>query len=375
MQDFFVYGTLCHLPLLTVVVGRLPERHEAVLEGHSVGAVTGASFPVLVPGPGEARGLLLKGLSDTEAARLEWYEDGFRTDVLTARLAATGEAAPVRVFLPHGGEAPAGNWDLAAWEARWGPTVTRAAIPYMDGFGTDAGERVRARYPQLLTRAGSAERAAAGPGPATLRRRSMPGDVVETARREPYAGFFAVEEYDLSFRRFDGRMSGQVTRAVFISGDAAVVLPYDPVRDRVLLIEQWRAGPHARGDRESWLIETVAGRIDGGETPEEAARREAREEAGLTLAELLPAGSYYPSPAAKGEYIYGFVGIADLPDGSTGTGGLDSEGEDIRTHLVAFDDLMALVESGEIDNGPLLVLAYWLERNRAAIRARHPSGA
>jgi nudix-type nucleoside diphosphatase (YffH/AdpP family) len=189
------------------------------------------------------------------------------------------------------------------------------------------------------------------------------------SRRQVYANYFAVEESDLTFRRFDGEMSREVNRAVFISGDAAVVLPYDPVRDRVLLVEQFRMGPHGRGDPQAWLIETVAGRVDGGETPEEAALREAREEAGLDISELIPALNYYPSPAAMAEYLYTFVGIADLPDDAAGIGGLEGEAEDIRAHVVPFATLMELVESGEANTAPLALLAYWLDRNRTRIRA------
>jgi ADP-ribose pyrophosphatase len=375
VTDVFVYGTLCHEPLLSVVIGRLPDRRDATLPGYVARAVPGASFPVLVRAEGTVSGHLLRGLTGDEFDRLEWYEDGFRAQSMPVRLTGSGETVAATVFHSSARMTQAQSWDFADWQGRWGATVTRAAIPFMRAYDTAMADRVRLRYPQLLTRAGASERAGATPGPTVLRRKSAPGDIAEAARREPYAAYFAVEEYDLSFRRFDGGMSGTVTRAVFISGDAAVVLPYDPAGDRVLLIEQWRAGPYARGDRECWLIETVAGRIDGGETPEEAARREAQEEAGIALGALLPAGNYYPSPAAKGEYIYGFVGLADLSGTGAGFGGLDSESEDIRIHVVSFAQLMALVDSGEIDNGPLLILARWLDVNRAAIRARLPSGA
>ncbi len=196
----------------------------------------------------------------------------------------------------------------------------------------------------------------------------LPGDVVPLALRRPYSAFFAVEEADFVHRRFDGFVSPPLSRAMFVSGDAAVVLPYDPVRDRVLLIEQFRAGPLARGDANPWLIETIAGRIDGGETPEEAALREAVEEAGVAIRALVPGPRFYPSPGAKSEYLYCFVGLADLPDMAPGQGGLASEGEDIRSHVIPFARMMDLVASGEIDNAPLMLLALWLERERPRLR-------
>jgi nudix-type nucleoside diphosphatase (YffH/AdpP family) len=201
-----------------------------------------------------------------------------------------------------------------------------------------------------------------------VRRPQKPDDVTVVARREPYAHFFSVEEYDLSFRRFDDQQSEIVTRAAFVSGDAVTVLPYDPVRDRVLIVEQFRIGPLARGDRQPWQLEAIAGRIDTGETPEAAARREAKEEAGLHLDALIPVASYYPSPGVMTEYLYSFVALTDLPDGSAIMGGEAEEAEDIKGHLLTFESLMALVASGEAANGPLILTALWLERERPRLR-------
>lgn len=229
-------------------------------------------------------------------------------------------------------------------------------------------EALAARRGALAVAAASRLRAADA-RPAALRHSARPGDVVPQALRHPYAAFFAVEEQDLAWRRFDGTLGTPAPRAVFVSGDAVTVLPYDPVRDRVLVIEQFRAGPVVRGDTQPWQIEAVAGRIDPGETPEPAARREAAEEAGIALADLHFVARYYPSPGAVSEYIYSYLALADLPDGSAGIFGLVEETEDIRGHLVAFDTLMALVASGEIDNAPLILTALWLQRERPRLRA------
>jgi ADP-ribose pyrophosphatase len=204
--------------------------------------------------------------------------------------------------------------------------------------------------------------------PTTRRRATGAGDVEVVAQRVPYQGYFAIEEYDLRHRRFDGGMSPQISRTAFVTGDAVTVLPYDVARDRVLVIEQFRAAPFARGDAECWFLEAIAGRVDAGETPEAAARREAVEEAGLTLGDLLFVAGYYPSPGAVAEYLYSYVALTDLPDGSAGVFGLDGEAEDIRGHLVSFDALMGLVASGEINNAPLLLTALWLARERSRLR-------
>ncbi len=224
------------------------------------------------------------------------------------------------------------------------------------------------RLGPALVRAASRVRARAPRPPAALRRTMAADDLHQQAWRQPYAQFFAVEEYDLSWRRFDGTLSQTATRAAFISGDAVTVLPYDPQRDRVLVVEQFRAGPLARGDAQCWQIEAIAGRVDPFETPEDAARREAAEEAGLTLTDLMPVANYYPSPAAKSEFLYSYVALTDLPDGCAGVFGVADEVEDIRGHLISFDRLMDLVVSGEIENAPLILTAFWLQRERARLR-------
>jgi nudix-type nucleoside diphosphatase (YffH/AdpP family) len=155
---------------------------------------------------------------------------------------------------------------------------------------------------------------------------------------------------------------------VFRPPDAALVMPYDPVRDRVLLVEQVRMGPLVRGDRRVWQLEPIAGHIDPGESPEEAARREALEEANIALESLEPVAQSYTSPGNSTEFSYLFVALADLPDERAGQGGLDCENEDIRSHLVSFDALMELCDSLQIANSPLLVGAYWLARHRERLR-------
>ncbi|HHX90774.1 MAG TPA: NUDIX domain-containing protein [Paracoccus sp.] len=227
---------------------------------------------------------------------------------------------------------------------------------------------VQARYRMLQMRVASRARARSQPAPATLRRAPRPDDLEIIARTTPYAYFFGVEEADLRFRRFNGSFSDKVRRAGFVMADAVTVLPYDPARDRVLVVEQFRFGPFARGDLNAWTLEPIAGRIDPGESPEQALRREAGEEAGLNLGALHPVGSYYPSPGAVSEYLYSYVGMAALGPEAGGVRGLESEAEDIRAHVIAFAHLMELVDSGEVQNGPLLISAHWLARHRDRLR-------
>ncbi|WP_411836691.1 NUDIX domain-containing protein [Paracoccus sp. ME4] len=219
-----------------------------------------------------------------------------------------------------------------------------------------------------------------------LRARAMPASgqgvvplrdagAVRTLRRDqPFAGYFAVERLELTHALHQGGQSGPMTREAFLMGDAAVLLPWDPVRDRVLVIEQFRLAPALRGDPQPWLLEPIAGRVDAGETPEAAILREAREEADLTIDRLIPAFHAYPSPGAVCEFLYQYVGIADLPDGRAGIHGLDGEAEDIRGHLMARSDLSAMVDAGRITNGPLAMLSLWLDARADRLRGEPARG-
>ena len=374
MANIFLYGTLCHPPLLNAVLGRTAAVVAGHLPGHSVFAVRDKTYPMILPvAGGSTNGLLLQGADADDLARLAFYEAGYRLTtepVLVALPRDPVQTLAAQVFVNDDPLAqPGGPWSLAAWQATRGAMAVLAAREYMAAFGTANAAGMAGRYPMMLVRAASHLRGQSDPAPTVLRHASQPGDVVIEAHRQPYAYFFAVEEYDMRHRRFDGAMSGILNRATFVSGDAAVVLPYDPVTDRVMIVEQFRPGPLSRGDTQPWQLEPIAGRIDPGETPEQAARREAVEEAGISLGALLPVANFYPSPGAKTEYLYSFVGIADLSDTRPRIAGLADEGEDIRAHVLSFDALMALVQSGEVATAPLIMTAFWLEHRRAALRA------
>ena len=323
----------------------------ALADGGVLAAVLGGAVVAEAGVVGGVTGVVLRGLTEDALARLDHYGTAL----------GLTQVPDIAVELP-GGVVRARAWLDAALLV---PDAREVAVAVMALQGKMPAARIRARLGSLRVAVASRVRAAAT---AARGLRVGTGEVVEEAREVVHAGFFAVEESHLRFRRFDGQWSATIRREVFQSGDAVTVLPYDPARDRVLLIEQMRMGPFGRGDPLPWQLEAIAGRIDPGETPEDCARREAVEEAGLALGALEKVAEYYPSPGAMTEYLYSYVALCDLPDGCAGVFGVANEAEDIRGHLVGFAQFMDLVASGEVANAPLILTALWLQRERARIR-------
>ncbi len=249
--------------------------------------------------------------------------------------------------------------------------LRRASAEMLALAATHGPDALRTRWPMALSHAASVARAKAAANPAKLRAAWGRADVKPQARKIPYAWFFGVVEEELQFRRFDGALSPAVKRAGFVMSDAVTVLPYDPERDCVLLIEQFRYAPWLRGAENCWSLEPIAGRVDPFERPEDCALREAREEADLGLARdgLIAVGNVYPSPGAVTEFLYHYVALCALPEGTETVAGLESEAEDIRSHVISFDELMSLIASGEVQNGPLVLTAYWLAAHREGLRS------
>ena len=194
------------------------------------------------------------------------------------------------------------------------------------------------------------------------------------AKRSVYKGFFSVEEHDLTYQKFNNERSDIVTRSTLVSSDAVIVLPYDPVNDRILLIEQFRVGPYIKGDENPWVLEPIAGLIDAGETPESAGLREALEEAHLEIKRLELVARSYPSPGISTEFFHQYIGIVELLDSSNLIAGLQSENEDIRSHIFEYEQFFEMIESGKVKVGPLILLGLWLSKNRNRLREKYSNG-
>ncbi len=124
-------------------------------------------------------------------------------------------------------------------------------------------------------------------------------EVAEIGCRPGYRGFFRITVRTLRHRRFDGSMSAELVREVFERGNAVAVLPYDPRTDSVCLIRQFLPGAYVAGVP-ARPLQAIAGMVDkDGESSEGVARREAGEEAGVTVGRMVPAHAFLPSPAVR----------------------------------------------------------------------------
>lgn len=370
MTDLFFYGTLRHVPLLELVMGCAADQldlQSASLLDHGVFSVRNAPFPMIRAQPGgQAKGVLVRGLTKGDLARLQFYEGGFDYDLHTTTVTLNaGGTAQARVFFPPPDQGQVGAlWSLGDWVTQWGPLSLRAATEVMAQYGTLSADEIAQRFPGIRLRAAAWLAAQARPADPA---RDMTRDIVVHAHHYRYSNFFASEEMDLQFRQYDGSMGPVLNRGGQILGQATVVLPYDPITDMVLLVEQFRTPVFIGGDRAPWVWEPVSGLIDPGETPEIAAHREAREEAGLHLSRLDPVAGTYSSTGASSEFVHMFIGITDLTRRSSG-GGLASEGEDIRSRTLSYGDLMQGIDAGHYRDMPLVATALWLARHRDRLR-------
>ncbi len=191
-------------------------------------------------------------------------------------------------------------------------------------------------------------------------------DVKVIEQETVYRGYAAVEKYSLQHKLFAGGWSEIFTRELLVRHNAVAVLPYDPILDKVVLIEQFRIGAFNSSDN-PWIIEVVAGVIDKGNSKEEIARLETQEEAGLELKELIPMYEYYSSPGALSEMVKIYCGIVDASN-ANGIHGVKDENEDIKVHVLSSQEAFDAIRTGKINNAATIIALQWLELNRDKLK-------
>lgn len=182
-----------------------------------------------------------------------------------------------------------------------------------------------------------------------------------------YPGFFRMEKYRLKHTLYEGGWSEEISRELFVRGNCVAVLLYDPTADKLVLIEQFRAGAILNPDR-AWLVEIVAGAIEAGETAEEVAYRESIEEAGCTIEQIKVINEFYTTPGGSSERITLFCGKIDSSQVG-GIHGLDHEHEDILVRAVSFDEAYQMLLNGEIESAIPIIAIQWLALNKQQLLA------
>jgi len=190
-------------------------------------------------------------------------------------------------------------------------------------------------------------------------------DVNITQVNVRYDGFFKMLEYQLSHKLFNGEYSQEFTREVFERGDAVVLIPYDPVRDSLVINQQFRVGA-LRTEDNPWLLEFVAGMFGPNEQAKDVAIREAKEEANLdvNIEDIEPVMQYLSSAGGTSEI--GRVDAANV----AGVFGLPEENEDINVFEVSRHDAISMLNSGKFSNASTIIGLQWLALHGDSLRAR-----
>jgi ADP-ribose pyrophosphatase len=194
----------------------------------------------------------------------------------------------------------------------------------------------------------------------------MTKDVTILSEELLHNGFLKLSRYQLKHTLYQGGWGQTLQRELLKRRNAVAVIPYDPISDKIILIEQFRIGALEEGDA-AWLTEIVAGEIEEGEQSEAVARRETEEEAGCKIGNLHHCFDFYLSPGGSTEKISLFCGRVDMT-GVGGIHGLAEEGEDIRVTVVDLSEAVEMLNQGLIRSAIPIVGIQWLAMNRDRIR-------
>ena len=176
-------------------------------------------------------------------------------------------------------------------------------------------------------------------------------------KKNLYSGFYSLNQYEFIHKKHDGEWTSTVEREIFSGAHVSSLLPYDPIKKEIILIQQFRAGVLSRYD-ENYLLEIVAGIIDEGENPEETAIRECFEETGCEVKKIHPIQSYFPAPGSSESYYHLYLGEINAFDGKK-IKGLEKENEDILVKSFKVDEVRQMLKEKKIINGLTLVALQW----------------
>jgi len=177
-------------------------------------------------------------------------------------------------------------------------------------------------------------------------------------RRHVFVDVFDIEEAVLQYELYDGSMSEPVRRLSLERGDSAAAILFDRARGSVILVEQFRYPAWSKGG--GWLIETIAGVVDPGESPELAVLREIEEESGYRVDAVTHVSTFFLSPGGSSERVFLYCALVDSSQRVDSGGGLDSENEDIRVLEIPTAELRHRLARGDFADAKTLIGLQWL---------------
>ena len=176
-------------------------------------------------------------------------------------------------------------------------------------------------------------------------------------KKNLYSGFFSLNKYEFIHEKHNGDWTNTVEREIFSGAHVATLIPYDPIKKEIILIQQFRAGIISRYDKD-YLYEIVAGIIDDNESPQKTAKRECFEETGCVVKKIIPIQEYFPAPGSSESYYHLFLGEIDTFEGEKFKG-LESENEDILVKSFKIDEIRKMLRDKKIKNGLTLIALQW----------------
>lgn len=185
------------------------------------------------------------------------------------------------------------------------------------------------------------------------------------SRKNGFRGFLNIDAIKLKHKLFRGGWSSTINREILVREGAVGVLLFDPKRDEIILVRQFRIGLLDKTET-PWALELVAGMIEFGEELEEVAIREVKEESNCEVSQLVKICDYYSSPGVSSEKVRLYLGIISS-ENIGGFSGLESENEDIEVVVLSYTDAIAGLKDGYLANAMSIIALQWLELNKSDI--------
>lgn len=171
--------------------------------------------------------------------------------------------------------------------------------------------------------------------------------------------YFLLRNMTYELTRRDGSVVRH-KREVYDRGNGATVLLYNPNKQSVVLVRQFRVATWVNGNSDGMLIETCAGLLDN-DAPEVCIRKEAIEETGYQVGEARKVFELYMSPGGVTELIHFFIAEYSEAQRANRGGGVDDE--DIEVLELPFVRALEMVANGEIQDGKAVILLQYLQNS------------